>query len=169
MTMRSDGAASAGGWRVERILSEAELPPIVHLDRASFTRPWSVAAFVRALRDSHECYLYTLRRPDETAPGGFCCFWIREDELHVATMAVRAECRRQGVGALLMELIIERGRAAGATRITLEVRTSNLAARRLYERFGLRPVGLRPRYYSKPVEDALVYRRSIVDVGEPAP
>ncbi len=45
---------------------------------------------------------------------------------------------------------------AGAHEATLEVRLSNLAARRLYEKFGFRPVGLRPRYYSDNGEDALI-------------
>lgn len=161
MTDPAAPAALASGWLVERILSEASLQPIIALDRAAFTRPWSAAAFVRAVRDSDDCYLYTLRRSDDAELGGFCCFWIRADELHVATMAVRAEDRRRGVGALLMQLMLDLGRSHGAERITLEVRMSNLVARRLYERFGLRPVGARVRYYSKPVEDALVYQRAI--------
>jgi [ribosomal protein S18]-alanine N-acetyltransferase len=44
----------------------------------------------------------------------------------------------------------------GAHEATLEVRLSNLPARRLYEKFGFRPVGLRPRYYSDNGEDALI-------------
>ena len=40
--------------------------------------------------------------------------------------------------------------------MTLEVRLSNLPARRLYEKFGFRPVGVRPRYYSDDGEDALI-------------
>jgi ribosomal-protein-alanine N-acetyltransferase len=47
--------------------------------------------------------------------------------------------------------------------VTLEVRISNLAARQLYERFGFRPVGVRPRYYTDNGEDALIMTTEPLD------
>jgi ribosomal protein S18 acetylase RimI-like enzyme len=49
--------------------------------------------------------------------------------------------------------------------MTLDVRVSNLAARRLYERMGFRPIALHPRYYTKPLESGLTYARSVVPAG----
>jgi ribosomal-protein-alanine N-acetyltransferase len=51
---------------------------------------------------------------------------------------------------------LDLARDRNAREATLEVRLSNLAARRLYEKYGFRPVGLRPRYYSDNNEDALI-------------
>jgi ribosomal-protein-alanine N-acetyltransferase len=57
----------------------------------------------------------------------------------------------------------------GAREATLEVRLSNLPARRLYEKYGFRPVGLRPRYYSDDQEDALIMTtESLSDAGQRA-
>ena len=56
---------------------------------------------------------------------------------------------------------LARGRRA--REATLEVRLSNLPARRLYEKYGFRPVGLRPRYYIDDNEDALIMTTESLD------
>jgi ribosomal-protein-alanine N-acetyltransferase len=90
---------------------------------------------------------------------GFCSFWRVLDELHINNLAVAPERRRQGVGAALLTRVLQEGARLGATRATLEVRQSNVHARRLYERFGFAVAGVRRGYYTQPVEDALVLWR----------
>jgi ribosomal-protein-alanine N-acetyltransferase len=85
------------------------------------------------------------------------------DEAHVTTFAVLPAWRRQGIGARLLLALIELAEEVGASVATLEVRLSNLDARRLYERFGFRPVGVRPRYYSDNNEDALIMTTEELD------
>jgi ribosomal-protein-alanine N-acetyltransferase len=67
--------------------------------------------------------------------------------------------RRTGVATQLLSHVLREGVVAGARRATLEVRRSNDAARLLYERFGFEIAAVRPNYYSKPEEDALVLSR----------
>jgi ribosomal-protein-alanine N-acetyltransferase len=78
------------------------------------------------------------------------------DEAHITTFAVLPAWRRQGIGARLMLAMMDLATELRARVATLEVRLSNDAARGLYARFGFRPVGIRPRYYSDNGEDALI-------------
>ena len=90
---------------------------------------------------------------------GFCCFWLVLDEIHISNLAVRAECQGRGYGSALLEHVLEVGASRGARRATLEVRRSNAAARRLYERLGFEVAATRPNYYINPREDALILWR----------
>ena len=82
--------------------------------------------------------------------------WLMVDEAHIITFAVHPAWRRQRIGGRLLLAFLDLASDRGAHEATLEVRLSNLPARRLYEKFGFRPVGLRPRYYSDNSEDALI-------------
>ena len=78
------------------------------------------------------------------------------DEAHITTFAVLPDWRRRGIGARLMLAVLRLSVELRASVATLEVRLSNVGARMLYQRFGFRPVGVRPRYYSDNGEDALI-------------
>jgi ribosomal-protein-alanine N-acetyltransferase len=71
-------------------------------------------------------------------------------------MAVRVDDRRQGTGSALLRAVLDWAATHGARRLGLEVRASNAAAIRFYERHGLQPEGRRSRYYADPEEDALL-------------
>jgi [ribosomal protein S18]-alanine N-acetyltransferase len=73
-------------------------------------------------------------------------------------VAVTQEVRGRGVGRRLVREVLERVRKRGARECFLEVRVSNMAARKLYEELGFAAIGTRRAYYRKPVEDALVMR-----------
>jgi len=77
-------------------------------------------------------------------------------DIEILNLAVRPQARRLGVGTSLLLQSLEWGRAQQAERAILEVRVSNIAALRFYERFGFHVAGRRPRYYNTPVEDALL-------------
>lgn len=77
-------------------------------------------------------------------------------EIEILNLAVSLHARRQGVGSQLLTAAFEWGRLVGAERAILDVRPSNRAALRLYERHGFRVEGCRPAYYVAPVEDALL-------------
>ena len=162
---RSIEAALDADWSLERILSEKALDEVIELDRVSFSRPWTPAMFLTAVRSSHEFHLYALRRRDQSALAGYLCYGLAADTLQIATIAIRADLRRQGLGATLIRFALDEGARAGAREAMLDVRVSNLAARRLYHRMGFVPVALHPRHYDIPVEDGLTYARSIVPAG----
>lgn len=77
-------------------------------------------------------------------------------DLEILNLAVRPDARNNGVGACLVSEVLAWGKTFKAHIAFLEVRGSNLAALRFYERHGFEVTGRRPRYYGAPVEDALV-------------
>ena len=92
--------------------------------------------------------------------------WLMVDEAHITTFAVLPQWRRQGIGGRLMVELMRLAVELHAQVVTLEVRLTNHAARGLYARFGFRPVGVRPRYYSDNNEDALIMTTSPLDSRE---
>jgi ribosomal-protein-alanine N-acetyltransferase len=78
------------------------------------------------------------------------------DDAHITTFSVHPDWRRRGVGQQLLMGVADMAREIGARRLTLEVRASNEAAQRLYERFGFDIVGRRKAYYTDNGEDALI-------------
>ncbi|MGB6131111.1 MAG: GNAT family N-acetyltransferase [Acidobacteriaceae bacterium] len=91
---------------------------------------------------------------------GFACATLlldgQENRAELDSMAVHPAARRRGLGSNLLRAVVSWSAAQGAHSLTLEVRVSNTAAIALYQRFGLRPEGRRPRYYADPEEDALL-------------
>jgi len=82
-------------------------------------------------------------------------------DIEILNLAVRLESRRQGTGALLLQGALDWGRSMLTEKALLEVRASNLAALKFYERFGFEVSGRRPRYYTAPIEDALLLTASL--------
>jgi ribosomal-protein-alanine N-acetyltransferase len=97
-------------------------------------------------------------QPTSAGPklGGYAGLWLMVDEAHITTIAVRPHLRGRGLGELIMVALTDLATAAGADRMTLEVRVSNYEAQAVYRRFGFREEGVRRRYYSDNNEDALI-------------
>jgi ribosomal-protein-alanine N-acetyltransferase len=87
---------------------------------------------------------------------GLIGLWLVIGEAHVVTIAVRPDCRRQGIGELLLLAAIETALEEHQDEMTLEYRISNHEARALYEKYGFRQVGVRAKYYSDTQEDAVL-------------
>jgi len=131
-----------------------DIPAVHAVERASFPVPWPAYAFRQELETNRLArYLVARVRGEVVAYGGI---WMMVDEAHVTTFAVLPEHRRSGIGGRLLLALMDLAEDLAANVATLEVRISNTEARRLYERFGFRPVGVRPRYYSDNAEDALI-------------
>jgi ribosomal-protein-alanine N-acetyltransferase len=131
-----------------------DLPAVQLIERASFTTPWPAHAYRQELdanRLAH--YLVATIGGEIVAYGGI---WLMVDEAHVTTFAVHPRYRRRRIGERLLLSLLDLAVDRHAREATLEVRLSNLGARRLYEKYGFRPVGIRPRYYSDNQEDALI-------------
>lgn len=104
-----------------------------------------------------------LRQPPPAAPPppaqmlvGFGGIMVTLDEAHITIIAVSPRHRQRGIGELLLNSLIDRSLEMGGTRMTLEVRESNLVAQHLYLKYGFAPVGRRVRYYTDNGEDALI-------------
>ncbi len=143
-----------GPWFIEP-LAHDDIDDVLALEEASFTNPWTRAMYLAELENCSVSFCFIARNADRKAVG-FCSFWLVVDELHINNLAVLPEFRRTGIASMLMAFVTRKGIELGARRATLEVRRSNEAARLLYERLGFAVTGVRPAYYSKPVEDALI-------------
>ena len=135
-------------------MTAADIPDVHDIERASFPIPWPAYAFRQELETNRMASYLVVRAADETV--AYAGIWLMVDEAHVTTFAVMPHWRRRGIGGRLMLAVLSLAEQVGASVATLEVRLSNVAARNLYQRFGFRPVGVRPRYYSDNGEDALI-------------
>jgi [ribosomal protein S18]-alanine N-acetyltransferase len=131
-----------------------DLPAVQAIERASFTTPWPPHAYRQELETNRLAhYLAATIGATVVGYGGI---WLMVDEAHITTFAIHPSWRRRRIGERLLLALLDLALDARAREATLEVRISNLAARRLYEKYGFRPVGIRPRYYSDNGEDALI-------------
>ena len=131
-----------------------DLPAVHAIERASFSTPWPDDAYRSELQTNRLASYLVARAGDEVV--GFAGIWLMVDEAHITTFAVHPAWRRRGIGERLLVAVLDVALRRHAREATLEVRLSNVAARRLYEKYGFRPVGLRPRYYTDNGEDALI-------------
>jgi ribosomal-protein-alanine N-acetyltransferase len=154
---RDTTVSSTDAFRVTRLRIE-ELDAVLAIDAESFLRPWTRRMYEASLGNAEVTRIFLLRLADGAAVG-YCSTWFLPGELHINNLAILPAYRRQGLATGLMQAVLAAAAAAGCDRATLEVRRSNLAARRLYERLGFTTAGLRPDYYSEPVEDALILWR----------
>jgi [ribosomal protein S18]-alanine N-acetyltransferase len=139
-----------------RRLTYADLPQVIAIERRAFPAPWSLAMFVLELSKPAGISLAALE--DRAVRGYLVC--SRYDVVwHIMNIAVDPALQGRGIGsAMLARLLAEVGDPQG--RYTLEVRQSNAAAIRLYERLGFRAAGLRRRYYQDNGEDAVIMWRT---------
>jgi ribosomal-protein-alanine N-acetyltransferase len=131
-----------------------DIPAVHAIERSSFAVPWPDDAYRNEILTNRLASYVVARAGDEVA--GFAGLWVMVDEAHVTTFAVDPRWRRRGIGERLLLALLDLSVARRAREATLEVRLSNMPARRLYEKYGFRPVGIRPRYYSDNGEDALI-------------
>jgi ribosomal-protein-alanine N-acetyltransferase len=149
-------------WVIEPLELLSDLDIILQIERESFVNPWTREMYLAELENKGVSYCYVVRTPSQKLVG-FCSFWRVLDELHINNLAVMPAYRGAGAGTALLRQILREGARLGARRASLEVRRSNEAARRLYERLGFAVAGVRRGYYSNPVEDALVLWREHLD------
>ncbi len=132
-----------------RPATPADIDRIAELEVECFADPWSRWALAWHYGD-----LFVVAE----SGGGVAGYVIARhagDEGEILNLAVDPACRRQGVASRLFEEARRRMTAAGVQRVFLEVRESNLAARRFYAGHGFREVGRRRGYYRDPTEDAV--------------
>jgi ribosomal-protein-alanine N-acetyltransferase len=138
---------------VDRMKVE-DLPAVHEIERESFSTPWPAHAYRHELENNRLAHYIVARFGDGLA--GFAGMWLLVDEAHITTFATRRAWRRQGIGERLLLALLDLAASRGAHEATLEVRPSNGPARRLYEKYGFKVVGVRTRYYSDNNENALI-------------
>lgn len=146
-----------------------DLDPILRLEQESCPVPWTRKMFEVELTGNPFGHLSTVRLVDaaggRSEVAGYICFWVVFEELRLMSVAVASSWRRQGLGMALVQHALSVGLEKGAGRAVLEVRASNEAARCLYERLGFVRTAVRAKYYTNPIEDALLMERVPLMVG----
>jgi [ribosomal protein S18]-alanine N-acetyltransferase len=154
---RADASRPAQYW-IERLDPDVDLDGVLAVEAESFTNPWTREMYTWELQNRSVCHIFVARTRDCPVVG-FCAFWLVLDEIHINNVAVLPQFRGGGIGSSLLRHVLAEAKQLGARRATLEVRASNEAARRLYERLGFYVAATRRNYYTNPVEDALILWR----------
>lgn len=140
-------------------LAHEHLGQAAEIERLCFSDPWSEKMLAEHL--ANPCSL-TLAAVDGVGRLlGYVGLLAVVDEGYITNVAVRPDCRRQGVASSLLQALEARGRARNLTFLTLEVRQSNAPARALYEKLGYLQAGLRRNYYENPREDAVIMTKTL--------
>lgn len=137
-----------------REMTESDVPAVAAIEKATFSMPWSADDFRRMIADANMTYMVIT--VDDIIVGGAGFHNILGDG-EITNVAVLEAYRGNGYGRRLLEALLEKGYQMGAENFTLEVRVSNTPAIRLYESLGFVSEGIRPRFYERPVEDAVIY------------
>lgn len=130
---------------------------VAAVEALCFSEPWSKQAYEEACE--RENYHYFAAVKEDGHAVGMAGLIIGPFEAEVMNVAVHPDYRGQGIAHQLMEALLQEGKACGVKEYTLEVRVGNAGAIHVYESHGFVGEGVRPRFYRKPVEDALIMWR----------
>ena len=130
---------------VIRPMTEDDTFAVELIEQGIFSLPWSQKSFAEA----------------DGVVAGYCGMWTVLGEGNITNMAVSPDYRRCGIAQMLMQSMEKYGNDKNVTSYFLEVRQSNLPAIALYEKMGYKNIGIRKRFYEKPVEDAVIMSKII--------
>ncbi|HEU4989962.1 MAG: ribosomal protein S18-alanine N-acetyltransferase [Gemmatimonadota bacterium] len=140
--------------------SAGDVAAVAAIEREVFTDPWAESAFAGLLGRPH-VYFAVAHPASGTATSGYVVAIFAGGEGEIANLAVAPDARGRGLGARLVDAVFQEAGRRDTEALYLEVRESNAAARHLYGTRGFEEVGRRRGYYRRPVEDALILRRSV--------
>jgi ribosomal-protein-alanine N-acetyltransferase len=137
-----------------------DLPEVLAVEQVAYEFPWTHGNFTDSLTAGHSAW--TMR---DSAGGliAYAVLMIALDEAHLLNLTVAPPCQRFGFGWRMLEAMAENARGYGVRTMLLEVRPSNTAAQKMYERYGFVRIGTRRGYYParEGREDAVVMRVSL--------
>lgn len=149
--------SGAGPTARVRPMEERDVERVAALERATFSTPWRPRTF-RGLLDREGVVLRVLAHAGDEVVG-YTVLWCIGGHGELANIAVREDLRGRGLGSVLLDDALRQAARHGVSRLYLEVRESNEAARAMYAARGFDTVGRRRGYYERPREDALVLVR----------
>lgn len=143
-----------------RPMTEADIEAVLKIEYAAFSHPWTRGIFLDSLK-SYDCWVMF----EGQQQVGHGVINVIIDEAHLLNVTVKPESQGRGFGLLLLERLMQRAMQLKAGECFLEVRASNQAAYRLYERYGFNEIGRRRDYYPAVGgrEDALVMACTLID------
>jgi len=142
-------------------MARADLAQVARIEERIFPFPWSFGNFADSLAAGYDGWVFEAQLEPRDLLGYAIVMWL-PDEVHLLNLSVDAAMQGRGLGAQMLDWLMQDASRRGARSILLEVRPSNTPALRLYERKGFARVGLRRRYYPSHDggrEDAIVMTR----------
>lgn len=136
-----------------RELQEKDAKAVSRIEEAVFSMPWKAEDFLEMIKADYAHY-YVAEAEGEIV--GCCGIRNMAGDGEITNVVVAEAFRRRGIGRSLMEYMLREAPSFGIGDCTLEVRVSNLPAISLYESLGFQSEGIRPGFYEKPREDALI-------------
>ena len=130
------------------------LGEVAELERLCFSVPWSRNMLAEELDNALSAMLVAL--DDQGRVAGYAGLQVILDEGYITNVAVRPDCRRQGVAGQILQVFLDFAQAQGLAFLTLDVRAGNQASILLYGSRGFRGMGRRKNYYEHPREDAII-------------
>ena len=149
-------------------MAAEHLNDVAALELACFSRPWSRQMLAEELDNQCAAFLVALE-PETEKVIGYAGLLVAADEGYITNVAVRPDCRKQGVASKLLQVFLDFAQANHLAFLTLEVRASNYPAIALYGSRGFRGVGRRKNYYEHPREDAIIMTREFEQHGTENP
>lgn len=150
---RKTESGPADGIISVRDMLPGDVSAVAAIEREAFSTPWSEKGFLDAIKLEHTV---CLTAEYEGNIVGYSVLYYAADEGNISTIAVNSRFLRRGVADRLLSCTKEEARKRKLSYIYLDVRPSNLPARKLYEKHGFVPVGRRKNFYREPLEDALL-------------
>ncbi len=135
-----------------RPMEPMDTEAVSRLEQQIFTQPWSRQGFLYALEGEN---LFFVVQKD-AALVAYCGMYCAADEGEIVNVAVKEDCRQEGIGRAMLTELLSAAKAAGLGTVVLEVRVSNQAAIHLYETLGFTVCGRRKGFYEQPREDGYV-------------
>ncbi|MCH5250412.1 MAG: tRNA (adenosine(37)-N6)-threonylcarbamoyltransferase complex dimerization subunit type 1 TsaB [Lachnospiraceae bacterium] len=136
-----------------RPMERADVERVSQMEEETFSMPWSRDSFLEMIENDNARY-YVAERDGHVI--GACGILMAAGEGNITNVVVDEKERNRGIGFKLLQYLIEDGLKNGLTAFTLEVRVSNAAAIHLYKKLGFFSEGIRPNFYEKPTEDAMI-------------
>lgn len=140
---------------IRRLMAE-DVEPLSRIEEQEFSMPWSADDF-SGLIDRENC-LYLVAETDGQVVGS-CGMTYGFGEGNIDNVVVCREFQNAGIAQKLLRELLAQGSQIGVSAFTLEVRVGNAAAIHVYEKLGFVSEGIRPGFYEKPVEDAMIMWR----------
>ena len=144
-------------------LAQEHLKSLADLEKECFSVPWTYDMLKSELESPNAIY-YVALYDDKVV--GYAGMWRILDEGHITNIAVKKEYRNKKIGSILLEKLLDTADSYSLKFLTLEVRKSNEAAKRLYNKYGFIQKGIRKKYYSDDQEDAIImtyYTKAEID------
>jgi len=135
-------------------MTESDLDEVLAIEQASFPSPWHRRHFQHELHRNPHGWNLVLRGKHRLL--GYASLWRIEDELTLNNIAVDPSYRGRGLAHGFLRAILAEARRRGCRTAMLDVRPSNVAARRLYASHGFVEVGRRRNYYQLEGEDSIL-------------